>query len=97
MSASARRRTAAAAWKVRRAVSPAAADAGIAAVIALLSLAGGLVAPGAHAPVTALLVAMSLALAARRRFPATVLAVTAAVTALLAVRCSACPAPIRMR
>jgi signal transduction histidine kinase len=70
---------------VRRAVSPAAADAGIAAGVALLSLAGGLVTPGGHAAGTALLVAMGLALAARRRFPATVLAVTAALTALLAV------------
>ena len=70
---------------VRRAVSPAAADAGIAAAVALLSLAGGLAAPGGHAAGTALLVAMGLALAARRRFPGTVLAATAALTALLAV------------
>ena len=70
---------------VRR-VSPAAADAGIAAGVALLSLAGGLVAPGGgHTAVTALLVAMGLVLAARRRFPGTVLAVVTALTALLAV------------
>lgn len=70
---------------VRR-VSPAAADAGIAAGVAMLSLAGGLVAPGrGHPAVTAVLVAMGLVLAARRRLPLTVLAVVTALTALLAV------------
>jgi signal transduction histidine kinase len=71
---------------VRQVVPPAAADAGIAAGVAMLSLAGGLVAPGGgHAAVTALLVAMGLVLAARRRFPGTVLAVVTVLTALLAV------------
>jgi signal transduction histidine kinase len=68
-----------------RAVPPPAADAGIAAGVALLSLAGGLVTPGGgHAAVTAVLVAMGLVLAARRRFPCIVLAVVAALACLLA-------------
>jgi signal transduction histidine kinase len=72
--------------RVRQVVRPAAADAGIAAGVAMLSLAGGLLAPGGgDAAVTALLVAMGLVLAGRRRFPGTVLAVVTALTALLAV------------
>ena len=72
--------------RVRQVVRPAAADAGIAAGVAMLSLAGGLLAPGGgDAAVTALLVAMGLVLAARRRLPLTVLAVETALAALLAV------------
>jgi signal transduction histidine kinase len=68
-----------------RAVPPPAADAGIAAGVALLSLVGGLVTPGGgHGAVTAALVVMGLVLAARRRFPGTVLAVVAALACLLA-------------
>ena len=68
-----------------RAVPPLAADAGIAAGVALLSLAGGLLAAGrGHAAVTAVLVVMGLVLTARRRFPGTVLAIVAVLACLLA-------------
>ena len=62
-------------------------DAGIAFGVALLGVVGGLgaVARGGHAAVvtTAVLVAMGLVLFPRRRFPGTVLTVTAALVAVL--------------
>ena len=65
---------------------PSAADAGIATGVALLSLAGGLLAPGGgHAAVTATLIVMGLVLAGRRRFPGIVLAVVTALACLLAM------------